>query len=135
MAFNKSLSGYFDDLAHVGIPTDDLENSIQFWQSLGFKEIGRFTMEDQKHEVTFMRADHLIIEIWNSDPAVHQTGAINHISLNVSDADEAFKAAKLNGYKIKENEVQHLDYWQNGIKYFNIIGPNDEIIEFCEIVK
>ena len=36
---------------------------------------------------------------------------------------------------MKEDEVQHLDFWQHGIKFFNIEGPNAETIEFCQIVK
>jgi hypothetical protein len=36
MAFNKSLAGYFDDLAHVGIPTDDLPKTIAFLGKTGF---------------------------------------------------------------------------------------------------
>ena len=49
--------------------------------------------------------------------------------------DAAFKAAKAEGFKLKDNEVQHLDFWDKGIKFFNIEGPNSETIEFCEIVK
>ena len=94
MAFNKSLAGYFDDLAHVGIPTDDLPKTIAFWEKLGFKKQGQFDTDDQGHQVVFMKYGHLMLEIWDSDGAVHQTGAINHISLNVEDADGAFKAAK-----------------------------------------
>lgn len=135
MAFNKSLAGYFDDLAHVGIPTDDMNKTIIFWEKLGFKKQGQFDTDDQGHQVTFMKAGHLMLEIWDSDGAVHQTGAINHISLNVEDADNAFKAAKAEGFAVKEDEVQHLDFWSHGIKFFNITGPNDETIEFCEIVK
>ena len=135
MAFNKSLAGYYNDLAHVGIPTDDHPKTEKFWQGLGFKESGRFDTDDQGHEVIFMQAGHLTLEIWNSDGAIHKTGAINHISLNVTNADQAYQAAKKAGYQLKESEVQHLDYWQHGIKYFNIVGPNDETIEFCEIVK
>ena len=85
--------------------------------------------------MVFMKFNHLMLEIWDSDGAVHKTGAINHISLNVEDADGAYRAAKEAGYQMKESEVQHLDYWQHGIKYFNIVGPNDETIEFCEVVK
>ena len=54
MAFNKSLAGYFDDLAHVGIPTDDLQKTIAFWEGLGFKMQGRFVTDDQGHQVGFM---------------------------------------------------------------------------------
>lgn len=135
MAFNKSLAGYFDDVQHIGIPTDDMTKTIAFWEKLGFKKLGEFDTDDQGNEVVFMQYGHLTLEIWTGDGAVHKTGAINHISLNTSDADAAFKAAKVEGFKLKDSEVQHLDFWDKGIKFFNIEGPNSETIEFCEIVK
>lgn len=135
MAFNKSLAGYFDDVQHIGIPTDDMKKTVAFWEKLGFKKLGEFDTDDQGNEVVFMHYAHLTLEIWTGDGAVHKTGAINHISLNTSDADAAFKAAKEEGFNVKDSEVQHLDFWDKGIKFFNIEGPNSETIEFCEIVK
>ena len=135
MAFNKSLAGYFDDLQHIGMPTDDLKATVAFWEKLGFKKLGEFDTDDQGNEVVFMQYNHLTLEIWTGDGAVRKTGAINHISLNTKDADAAFKAAKAEGFKLKDDEVQHLDFWDKGIKFFNSEGPNAETIEFCEIVK
>ena len=135
MAFNKRLAGYFDDLQHIGMPTDDLKATVAFWEKLGFKKLGEFDTDDQGNEVVFMQYNHLTLEIWTGDGAVRKTGAINHISLNTKDADAAFKAAKAEGFKLKDDEVQHLDFWDKGIKFFNIEGPNAETIEFCEIVK
>ncbi|MDO4603514.1 MAG: VOC family protein, partial [Limosilactobacillus ingluviei] len=99
MAFNKSLAGYFDDLQHVGMPTDDLPKTVAFWEKLGFKMTGNFDTDDQGNQVVFMSYAHLTLEIWTGDGAVHQTGAINHLSLNTSDADAAFQAAKAAGFK------------------------------------
>ena len=135
MAFNKSLAGYFDDLQHIGMPTDDLKATVAFWEKLGFKKLGEFDTDDQGNEVVFMQYNHLTLEIWTGDGAVRKTGAINHISLNTKDADAAFKAAKAEGFKLKDDEVQHLDFRDMGIKFSNIEGPNAETIEFCEIVK
>ncbi|MGU9970684.1 VOC family protein [Limosilactobacillus fermentum] len=117
MAFNKSLAGYFDDLQHVGIPTDDLDKTVAFWEKLGFKMTGNFDTDDKGNQVVFMSYAHLTLEIWTGDGAVKKTGAINHLSLNTSDADAAYKAA---GFTMKETEVQHLDFWDHGIKFFNI---------------
>ena len=39
MAFNKSLAGYFDDVQHIGIPTDDMAKTIAFGEKLGFKSL------------------------------------------------------------------------------------------------
>lgn len=48
MAFNKSLAGYFDDVQHIGIPTDDMAKTIAFWEKLGFKKLGEFDTDDQE---------------------------------------------------------------------------------------
>ena len=64
MAFNKSLAGYFDDVQHIGIPTDDMTKTIAFWEKLGFKKLGEFDTDDQGNEVVFMQYGHLTLEIW-----------------------------------------------------------------------
>lgn len=46
-----------------------------------------------------------------------------------------FAALKGNDLNVLNDEVQQLPFWENGIKFFNIQGPNQEIVEFCEIVK
>ena len=52
-----------------------------------------------------------------------------------SDADAAFVAAKAEGFDLLNTEVQHLPFWEKGIKFFNLQGPDGVIVEFCEIVK
>lgn len=121
------------DLQHVGIPTADLAATIAFYEGLGFQLVGQFKNGDG--EVAFLRLKHLTIETWTGDPVVKRAGAINHLSLDTIDAQVAFDEAKKLGYQMVEDQVQELPFWEHGIKYFNILGPNQETIEFCEIVK
>ncbi|MBS9337658.1 VOC family protein [Fructobacillus parabroussonetiae] len=126
-----AFTDYYDDVQHIGIPTKDLAKAEKFWESLGFKKIGDFP----SNEVIFMNYGHLTIETWHDETATGKPGAINHISMNTSNADEAFKEAKAAGFDVIDSEVQHLPFWDKGIKFFNIMGPDAEIVEFCEIVK
>ncbi|KRM94337.1 methylmalonyl-CoA epimerase [Lentilactobacillus senioris DSM 24302 = JCM 17472] len=128
-----SITDQVTDLQHVGIPTADLAATIKFYEGLRFQLVGQF--KNGAGEVAFLRFNHLTIETWTGDPVVHQAGAINHISLDTRDAQATFDAAQEAGYKIVEEQVQELPFWEHGIKYFNILGPNDETIEFCEIIK
>lgn len=124
------LKNDFDGLQHIGIPTLNLNEVEKFWEKLGFTKIGDFP----SGKVIFMEKDHLVIETWQLDNIVDAAGAINHISLNVKDIDQAFLDAKKEGFSMIDNEIQSLPFWENGIKYFNIRGPEGVIIEFCEIL-
>lgn len=40
----------------------------------------------------------------------------------------------LAGYKILESAPVFLQFWKNGCKYFNIIGPDGERLEFNQVL-
>lgn len=126
-----AFSDYYSGVQHIGIPTKDLATAESFWTKLGFKKTGDFPVGD----VIFMQRDNLVIETWHADEVAGKPGAINHISIDTTDADAAFAAAKSEGFDLIDGEVQHLDFWKKGIKFFNISGPDAVIVEFCEIVK
>ena len=72
---------------------------------------------------------------WEGDPAPLTTGAINHWAFDTPDIEAAFENAKELGLKFKDTEIQHIDsFWEHGIRFFNVYGPNGETIEFCQIV-
>ncbi|MCO0832263.1 VOC family protein [Fructobacillus sp. W13] len=126
-----ALTDYFDDIQHVGVPTKDLDRAEKFWESIGFKKIGDFAAGPVK----FMQYGHLIIETWLSDEGTEKPGAINHVSMNTSDADKAFEEAKKMGLDVMDKEVQHLPFWDHGIKFFNVRTPDGMTLEFCEKVQ
>ncbi|ETO40893.1 Lactoylglutathione lyase [Fructilactobacillus florum 8D] len=129
MAFSKNFTG----LQHVGIPSGDLDQTIAFYEKLGFEKVGQFLYEGNR--CAFMKYDTLMIETWEGDAIANADGAINHISLNTNDATAALQDAKDLGLDVQENEIQTRPFWDKGIRFFNIYGPNHEKIEFCEIVK
>ena len=36
------------------------------------------------------------------------------------------------GYEMLDDHIRFLPFWEYGIKFFTIAGPNREEIEFCE---
>ncbi|VDK13848.1 hypothetical protein OAL24_00646 [Oenococcus sicerae] len=128
-----TLSDYFTGIQHVGIPSVDLDKTIAFYKSLGFKQAGLF--HNGANRCAFMSFGNLTIETWEGDPTARKAGAINHISLNTPDVDKAFAAAKQQGLRLVDKEIQSIpSFWEHGIRYFNILGPNEETIEFCQIL-
>lgn len=121
-------------IQHIGIPTNDIEKTITFYTRLGFETVLRTKNEATNGPVAFLRLKNLTIETYESHTAANRAGAVDHIALNVTDIDEAFRAVKEGGYSLLDSQVQFLPFWENGVKFFTIEGPNAEKIEFIQML-
>ena len=122
MAFSKIATG----LQHIGIPTNDLNQTIDFYQSLGFELAHRTANGDE--QVAFLQLGNLMIETYQNFKAAQINGAVDHIAINVTDVEEARRIADSMGLEVIEEG--QLPFWENGVKYFTILGPNREKLEF-----
>ena len=121
-------------LQHIGIPTNDIEKTIAFYLSLGFDIALRTVNETANEQVCFLKLKNLCIEIWQNGCAVGKTGAIDHIALDVVDVEKAFAKAKEMGYSLLDEEIQFLPFWENGVRFFTILGPNGEKVELSQML-
>ena len=122
MTFSKIATG----LQHIGIPTNDLNQTIDFYQSLGFELAHRTANGDE--QVAFLKLGNLMIETYQNFKAARINGAVDHIAINVTDVEEARRIADSMGLEVIEEG--QLPFWENGVKYFTILGPNREKLEF-----
>ena len=59
--------------------------------------------------------------------------APSFIAIDVKNIEDLFQVVKEAGiYKMQDQQVNGLPFWENGVKFFTIEGPNKEKIEFCE---
>lgn len=123
------LTDFVTGYDHIGIPTNDMEATTKFYQSLGF-EIAWET--DNNGIVRFFRHGDIIIETYEKHgEAVGMRGAIDHIALRVTDVDKCAEMIKEQGFKVVEGP-NDLPFWENGVRYICIEGPNMEIVEFLQ---
>ena len=122
MAFSKIATG----LQHIGVPTNDLNKTIEFYVSLGFEVALRTANGDE--QVAFLRLGDLTIETYQNFKAAEINGAVDHIAINVTDVDEARRIA--DAMHLEVIEEGQLPLRENGVKYFPILGPNREKLEF-----
>ena len=81
----------------------------------------------------FLLAGYILIETFENKTAALEGGSIDHIALNVPDIEAAYAAAKESGFTFLESdEIVFLPFWEKGIRYFLIEGPNKEPIEFLQ---
>ena len=101
-----------------------------------------FEIEGEKGGiVAMMKRDSIILELYQM-PASYLTeitnrkdGHIDHIAFDVDDIELAFTTIKENHFTILEKEPVFLNFWNKGCKYFNVLGPDGERLEFNEIIK
>ena len=82
---------YCDGIQHVGIPTNHLENTIHFYENLGFQVILRTCVPEKNQHVAFLQLGNLVIETYE-DPIALCDGAINHIALNCLDIEKSLRS-------------------------------------------
>ncbi len=131
-------------IQHIGIPVSNIEKSIAFYEQFGFKNVmpSTFEIEGEKGGiVAMMKRSSMILELYQM-PASHlseitnrKDGHIDHVAFDVDDVDLTFKILKENNFIILENKPVFLNFWNKGCKYFNILGPDGERLEFNEIIK
>jgi 4-hydroxyphenylpyruvate dioxygenase-like putative hemolysin len=119
---------------HIGIPTNDMGATIDFYQQMGFTIAFETILEKENCRVCFFRLGNLCVEAYENRQALMRQGSIDHIAIDTTDIEAAFEFAKNSGFKILGSEIQSLPFWSNGVKFFTIEGPNLEKIEFCQIL-
>ena len=121
---------HINGLQHIGIPTNDLKLTVAFYESLGFDQ--KYRDDNRKEPVVFLGLKNVMIETYQNGQAVGVLGAIDHIALDVDDIDAAYQEVTTLGYKVMDGAVQSLPFWEKGVKFFTISGPNGEKVEFSQ---
>ena len=119
-------------VAHIGLSTNDLKKTIEFYKSLGFEVILETYNEKAKEKVAFLQIQNYCIESFENGQSVMADGAYQHVALDVRDIEEMYKKICENGYEVITDGIEQLPFWDNGVKFFMIKGPNEERIEFCQ---
>jgi lactoylglutathione lyase len=140
---NKKMQLQIRFLQHVGIPVTDIKRSEAFYQSLGFANNMQAHFPygvDEKGTCIMMQLGSITLELYempepdNSEVRDRKNGHIDHIAFDVEDIDETFQLLLSSGYSPIEPAPVKLDFWKNGCKYFNILGPDGERLEFNQIL-
>lgn len=140
MLLKDNLQG----LQHVGIPVTDLERSKTFYAQLGFVEVMRTDLPRAADaiRVAMMRHEKLTLELYHltreerQEIAQRTDGHIDHLALDVMDIEQAYREICATGLDILEEEAPvYLPFWEHGVKYFTVRGPDGEKVEFNQILK
>ena len=129
-------------IQHIGIPVTDLNRSEMFYKKLGFENVmaSGFDHSGGRGKMAMMQKGEMLIEIYQLpdfalDGLRNRTdGHVDHVAFDVYDIDLAFSELKDASFHIVESAPVFLPFWKNGCKYFNILGPDGERLEFNQIL-
>ena len=122
-------------IQHIGIPTKDMDATIRFYESLGFERLYETrNKEEDDGRVIFFQLHDLVLETYEIKEPKMVLGAIDHFSINVKDIDDAFHFINEAGMNNTNDFIHFLPFFENGVKFFKIEGPNKETVEFNQYV-
>ncbi|GHT35961.1 lactoylglutathione lyase [Bacteroidia bacterium] len=125
------INDYSKGVQHIGLPTNDMEATITFYKKLGFEVVHEKVIDCR---VCFLQLQNLVIESYENKDAVLKSGAIDHIAIDCTNIEAVFAEVKKIGLQFEKDKIESLPFWKNGVKFFKIIGPNAELIEYCQIL-
>ena len=127
-----NVQDYVTGIQHIGLPVREMDKTLSFYKELGFEE-AYSTMNGQSR-VVFIKQKNLVIEFYEKDDACNEVGVIDHIALDVTNIESTFDIVTSLGYKILDEAIQYLPFWEKGVRFFTILGPNGEKIEFSQML-
>ena len=134
VGFIMNISDFATGLQHIGLPTKDMAETLLFYSELGF-EIAHSTKDPGNGAtVNFLKLGDMVIETYEFENPAMAHGAIDHIAINVSDIEKVYDLVCTRGLNNTNDQINFLPFWDNGVKFFTIEGPNKEKVEFSQFL-
>ena len=99
------IKDFTTGVQHIGIPTNDINKTIEFYHALGFETALRTV--NGTEEVAFLQLHNLIIETYQNHQAKMEYGAIDHIAIDVKNLQDAGSAGKWTSFLGERRKVLH----------------------------
>ena len=128
MNVNEQLNG----IQHIGIPTNNIEATVHFYEKMGFETALRTLNEEAGEKVAFLKLGSLVIETYENKAAKMKAGAIDHVAIDVKDIERVYEMIDREGMNTTNDIIHFLPFGENGVRFFTIEGPNKEKIEFSQ---
>ena len=126
------LKTYSTGIQHIGIPTNDIEKTIAFYKKLGFETALETINKEADEKVAFLKLKTLVIETYENKAAKLESGAIDHVAIDVTDIEEVYQYISEKKLNTTNDTIHFLPFWENGVRFFTIEGPNKEKVEFSQ---
>lgn len=127
---NDTINGW----AHLGIVVSQIEKSKIFYRRFGFKEVMNAVIKTKSCSIklSVLEKNGFKIELIQPGVKSRKDGHIDHVALKVTDVEKAYKELKAAGLNVIQDSPVFLPFGENGVRYFNVLGPDGERLEFIQ---
>ena len=91
-------------VAHIGLPTNDLKKTIEFYKSLGFEVILETYNEKAKEKVAFLQIQNYCIESFENGQAVRKGDPMLKLDLDYLKANAPSVASPVLCTELEDNQ-------------------------------
>jgi lactoylglutathione lyase len=128
---------------HLGLFVSDIGRSRDFYARFGFTETIKHDIPtgDDVIKLSFLTLNGFTIELVQLPQADlpelrrRQVGIIDHIAFDVNDADAAYVELRGAGITMLDPAPVATPILEKGVKFFFIVGPDTEKIEFNQVIR
>ena len=125
-------------LDHIGLACSDVEANVKWYQDvLGYQVIWKGKSATTGRNVYFIKSGYNVYEMYqpNNLPEAVQ-GKIDHIAFVSYDIEADYQFALDAGYQICTNGIEGAEgrFTKRGVKWFKILSPTGEQVEFQQIL-
>ena len=106
--------------------------AANIYEKLGFEMAFCTVNEAADEKVAFLKLGTLVIETYENKAAALKPGAIDHVAIDVKNIEKVHEMITGAGLNTTQDEVHFLPFWENGVRFFTIEGPNKEKVEFSQ---
>ena len=120
---------------HIGLGVSDIEAAVRWYMDvLGFELIGSFETPAGE-PVRFLKGGGVVYEIFQPAGGVAAPGRIDHFCFESTDIEADYAYCLQQGYVFEAEGIQSIPtFWERGVRYFKIMSPTGEPVEFCQIL-
>lgn len=122
-------------LDHLGMAVDNVSAAKDFYVSvLGGTVLGTFFCDGDPNPVYFVKVGQTVYEIYQEPVADGARGKIDHVAYVSEDIEKDYRFCVEQGYTITTDGIEAIPtFWENGCRYFKILSPTGEQVEFSQI--
>ena len=106
-----SLKSFVKEFHHFGLPTKDMDATIEFYQKLGAEIVFETVVQEagKPCRVVHLKVSNLYVEAYERDETPMCCGSIDHLAVSTDDIEGAFEEAQRLGLTLANEQVDYSD--------------------------